>query len=229
MASEEPVQKTKQEVFKVHSMVRDIATRNQRMKAAAHHRFVQRFGGGRITVRRARPATVTKAMLMAHLAEIKKAVAEGKVIVKTLTGAVVDLETLQAEPQALVSKPLPNPPADSVKNDQTFEKGVGEKIPLFPDGGVPGGDRPPLGLTTSALDDDQKPIVSGGGDPARARAQEEQRKQLEETTGGEGDDEVTQPDAEPVTDPSESTTEEETNPTGKRGKDKKSGGKGGSK
>ena len=57
MASEEPV-------YKIHSMVRKVQTRTQRATSAARHRFVQRLAGGDITVRRARPATVTHKQLL---------------------------------------------------------------------------------------------------------------------------------------------------------------------
>jgi hypothetical protein len=172
MASEEPVQQKKkpQETFKVHSMVREIATRNHRMKAATHHRFVQRFGGGQITVRRARAATVTKAVLLRHLKELKKAEAEGKVVVKTMTGAVVNLETFDVTPPVDTASPPPNKPLDSAAKDKTFEYGVGEKRPLFGgEGGVPGGPPPALNVRQPLMNTDTP--IKTAGDPAKARAE----------------------------------------------------------
>lgn len=224
MASEEPVleqkaaPKAKPELYKIHSLVRATETRNQRMKAAAHHRFVQRFGGGRITVRRARPATVTKALLMQYMAEIQKAVDEGKVVVKTMVGGVVDLKTFSTSPASAPSKPLPNPPLDSAAHDKTFEHGVGEKKELFEGGGVPGGAPPPLNVKPALMASDEKPIQTSG-DPAKARAEaakaeEGGKKDNEEELG---DDEPTKPDVLEGQDPDDDTT-----PSGKRGKDKKS-------
>jgi hypothetical protein len=130
MASEEPV------TYKIHSMVRSVHTRLQRQQAAKHHRFVTRLAGGAITVRRARPATVTEAQLKRHLGAVQQAVREGKVQVRTPTGQVVDIFGdkfhLESETPA-VSPPKPSPPQDSVANDKTYEAGVGESMGAFPD------------------------------------------------------------------------------------------------
>ena len=199
MASEDPVQKEEQpaptkapvEVFKIHSMVRATETRLQRMQAPVHHRFVQRLGGGTITVRRARPATVSRALLEQHLVEIKQAVADGKVVVKTMTGGVVDLDTFQVVQAPPVAPPKPNPPPDSAARDTTFVAGVGEKIEHHPGSGVEG-EHPPLNVQPSLTSDD-KPIQVAG-DPAKARAvQGSTESDLEELLGDE--DEVTEPDA----------------------------------
>src|SRR5262245_56971952 len=151
MASEDPVQeeqpatskKAPVELFKIHSMVRKVATRLQRMQASTHHRFVQRFGGGLITVRRARPATVSKDVLLRFLPELQKAVEEGKIIVRTPSGLEVNLITLQVVGEAKMPAPKPNPPADSAANDVTFPGGVGQKIEQF-EGGGGVDDKPPL-------------------------------------------------------------------------------------
>jgi hypothetical protein len=202
MASEDPVQppettqpakpeKAPVELYRIHSLVRATETRLQRMQAAVHHRFVQRFGGGSITVRRARAATVTRVLLDRHLAEIKKAVAEGKVVVKTMTGEVVDLDTFKVVSPAQVSAPLPHPPLDSAAKDVTFPHGVGQKIEQFEGGGAEG-DNPPLNIQQPFTSDDQ--AISVAGDPAKVRASraDDEERDLEELLG---DDEPTQPDA----------------------------------
>lgn len=219
MASEDPVQqeqppvpeKAPVELYKVHSMVRAVETRLQRMQAPVHHRFVQRLGGGAITVRRARPATVTRAQLERHLVELKKAVAEGKIVVKTPAGGIVDLNTftvIQAPPMA---PPRPNPPADSAARDITFPAGVGEKIEPNPGSGVEG-ENPELNIQKSLTSEDQ--AISVTGDPAKARAaQVSSDEDLEELLGG--DDEDTKPDA------LQTTTEK----SGKKSKREKGGNK----
>lgn len=99
-----------EEVYVLHSMVRRQSTRTQRSVAPKRHRFVQRIGGGEITVRRGknRGTKVTKALLEKYLEDIKQRVDEGQIEVRTLAGQVVDLSTMKAAPVA-PSKPLPDP------------------------------------------------------------------------------------------------------------------------
>lgn len=233
MASEDPVleqaapaPKAKPELYKIHNMVREISTRTLRMKAPVHHRFVQRFGGGQITVRRTRPATVSKAVLLRHLLEIQKAVNEGRVVIKTMMGEVVDLDTFASKAAANTASPPPRPPLDSAANDKTFEYGVGEKKELFEGGGAPG-DTPPLNVQ-HPLSSDDTPIQTRGADPVRARAAAAQQPKNDDLLlagiGGEkqdpdeglGEDDPTLPDAIPAQD-----GDSETNPGSKRARDKR--------
>jgi hypothetical protein len=217
-SSEEPVQEQQAvaekpwpELYKIQSLVREISTRNQRMKAAVHHRFVQRFGGGTITVRRTRPATVTKAALLTYLEEIKKAVSDGKVQVTTLTGGIVNLDTFEVTPVVQPSSPLPNPPPDSAANDKTYVGGVGEHKPLFGgEGGVPGGEAPPLTIKDGLMSNDTP--IQTSGDPAKARAA---------GLGGD-EDELDSDEEDTKPDVLEPTHDGETAPGSKRGRDKKS-------
>lgn len=157
------------EAYKIHSLVREISTRLQRQQAPTRHRFVQRLAGGEILVRRMRPTTVTKAVLLQHLDVIKQAAEEGKLEVRTMVGELVDLKTFNTEPSPK-SKPLPTPPLDSVERDKTFEHGVGEHKPLFPEGGTPMTEAPPLSVRPPVMSDDEP--IKVGGDPAKARAAE---------------------------------------------------------
>lgn len=157
MASEDPV------YYKVHSMVRRVQTRLHRQRAAGRHRFVQRLAGGDITVRRARPATISAAQLEVHFNEIKAAVDEGKVEVRTPTGVVVDLSTMRASPApSKAANKIPETPLDSASNDKTFEHGVGEVAledqPL---------DAPDV--SNSLVGDEEDAVVAGGQDPAKIR------------------------------------------------------------
>ena len=219
MASEEPV--SGPDMYRVHNMVREISTRTQRMKASVHHRFVQRFGGGRITVRRTRPATVMKDVLLACLPELKKASEEGKIVVRTMTGGSVDLDSFTVVSPAQKSSPPPKVVLDSAANDKTYKHGVGEKRPLFEGSGVPG-DKPPALNVKMPLSSSDTPIQSGGADPAKVRAifaqggkegdkDEFGEEQLDEDNA---DEEVTEPDA--------LNPEGETVPGSKRGRNKKS-------
>ena len=59
--------------YVLHSGVRSRYTRAKRMQSvmANRARFVQKLGGGAVTVRRARTTKITEEMLMKHLDEIK--------------------------------------------------------------------------------------------------------------------------------------------------------------
>lgn len=93
--------------------------------------FVQRFAGGTILVRRARPARISEAALKANFAEIKRAVDQHKVEVTTLNGRLVNLSTWEVAPAPAVL-PLPNPPLDSAMNDKN--EGIGYDVPPTPEG-----------------------------------------------------------------------------------------------
>jgi hypothetical protein len=118
-------------VYLIKSVVRGRHNRIERKKQPGRQRFVQRLAGGRFVVRRARPVRVTEAVLKLHLEDIKAAVASHAVVVTTLTGQLVDLDTFDVEP-AKAEKPMPNPPLDSAKNDKN--EGIGYKVPATPEG-----------------------------------------------------------------------------------------------
>jgi len=220
MSSEGPV--TGPEQYRIHSMVREIATRTQRMKAPVHHRLVQRFAGGRIIVRRTRPVTVMRDVLVTFLPELKKATEDGRIVVKTMTGGSVDLDSLTVSAPVRKDSPLPKVVLDSAANDKTYKYGVGEKRPLFEGSGVPG-DKPPALNVKLPLSSSDTPIHTSGSDPARARAlaaqggeKKDQKDEFGEEQLDEGneDEEVTSPDA--------LNPEGETVPGSKRGRNKKS-------
>lgn len=118
-------------VYVLKSVVRGRGNRAARMVAPGRQPFVQKLAGGTITVRRARPARITEAALIRHLAEIKKAVAAHQLVVTTNAGAVVDLDTFGVAP-LVPAPPLPNPPLDSAKNDKN--QGIGYDVPPTPEG-----------------------------------------------------------------------------------------------
>jgi hypothetical protein len=118
-------------VYLIKSVVRGRYNRTERKQQPGRQRFVQRLAGGRFVVRRARPVRITEAALKHHLDTIKEAVAAHSVVVTTLTGQHVDLNTFEVGP-AKAAKPKPNPPLDSAKNDKN--KGVGYKVPATPEG-----------------------------------------------------------------------------------------------
>ena len=117
--------------YLVRSVIRGRTNRTARAQQVGRRGFVQRLAGGTILVRRARPARITEAVLLANFEELKKAENEHRVQVTTVTGQYVDLNTFQAAPLA-VAKPLPNPPLDSAKDDKN--EGIGYNVPATPTG-----------------------------------------------------------------------------------------------
>jgi len=161
-----------EEIYKVHSLVRQVQTRTQRYKAPQHHKLVQKLAGGQVIVRRARPATITTSILMRHLDEFKKANEEGRIEVRTPAGGLVDLSTLKTNAPQPVVKPLPVTPVDSVAKDRTFAAGVGEtRI-----GGVD--EKLPI-PSVSKFDVDDVAIETTELDPVEARRKERQQSEEE--------------------------------------------------
>ena len=118
-------------IYVVQSVVRARHNRTKRAAIPGRQPFVHRIAGGRVMVRRARPARITEAVLFAHLEEIKALVARHQVVVTTPDGKPVDLTTFQVGTTAAAS-PRPNPPLDSAKNDKN--ENVGYNVPGAPEG-----------------------------------------------------------------------------------------------
>lgn len=176
-------------VYLLESAVRSVHNRTKRASVAGRQPFVQRLAGGRIIVRRARPARISEAVLLAHFAEIKTAVARHQIFVTTTDGKLVDLDTLQ--PGALVeaaSSPPPNPPLDSAKNDKN--EGVGYNVPGAPEG--------------TTLDADEPAILR---EPLTPDFTQEVAEETDEAEGDEQDEE------EPVTTPAETSLTPVTKPS----------------
>lgn len=118
------------EIYRIRSSVRDVQTRNIRQSArGARPGLIQRLAGGAIIVRRGRTATITAAQLTAFFTEIKRAWKEGRIEVTTVTGQVIDLDTMAVAPLD-VSKPLPIEPDRTAAAD----KPQGLPIPMYFEG-----------------------------------------------------------------------------------------------
>ena len=165
-----------EQIYKVHSGVRKRHTRLQRMQATGRVSFVQRFGGGSIVVRRVRPATITETQLKKHLDELQAAYDQGRAEVRTVTGQLVDLKTLEVVEPLPPSTPLPHPPLDSAANDKTFPGGVGQKMPLYREGRAIDEEVAPLPSTSLPGDEEEEAIVTQGGDPAAYRKKARSKK-----------------------------------------------------
>jgi hypothetical protein len=139
--------------FLLTSVVRSKENRAQRWLQPGRVSWAQKLAGGSITVRRARPARITEAALIANIEEIKRAVAAHQIVVTTPSGQVLDLATLSLAPAA-PSKAQPNPPLDSAKNDAN--QNIGYDVPPTPEGTTMGAPEPEL-LKTSALYEPEPP------------------------------------------------------------------------
>ena len=85
--------------------------------------------------------------------------------------------------------PAPHPPVDSAVNDKTFEGGVGEHKPLYPDGLAQTQSAAPPSVNRPMASSDDVP-VTGAGDPAKLRAAAEAKAAAELTTPDEEDPSV---------------------------------------
>lgn len=159
-------------IFKVHSGIRKRHTKDKRRGATGRQAFVQRLAGGVIVVRRARTATITESKLMKHIDEFKRAFAEGKVEVRTITGLLVDLDTLNVVEAPPVTPPQPDFPLDSAANDT---KNVGEKLPPFLGGKAPDEVVEPPAPVELPGSDPEEPIEAGV-DPVEARKRARKRR-----------------------------------------------------
>lgn len=142
---ETKVEETKVESAPTFYLLKNVTrgrdNRTARAMQAGRIPFVQRFAGGTILVRRARPARISEAALKANLAEFIRAVDQAKIVVTTMSGRVVDLRTFEVAPQA-AEKPLPNPPLDSAKNDKN--QNIGYDVPPTPEGTTMDAEKPEL-------------------------------------------------------------------------------------
>jgi hypothetical protein len=124
------------EHFQIHSLVRHHTTRHHRMLSAERHRFSMLLGGGLLRVIRRRPTVVTRGMIEQLRAELLEKEQRGMLMVTTMPGLRVDINTLLPITDVPVSPPLPEPLLDSAENDETFEAGVGTPMPQML-GGLP--------------------------------------------------------------------------------------------
>lgn len=176
--SQDPKPAAKAPVFYLlNNVTRGRSNRTARAVQPGRVPFVQRFAGGTILVRRARPARITEAALLAHLDEFKEAVAQAKVVVTTLSGRVVNLDTFEVAP-APAEKPLPNPPLDSAKNDKN--EGIGYDVPPTPEGTTLNAPEPELVRMAAehAAEPDQGPAAEEPADATASSMESEAEPEL---------------------------------------------------
>ena len=157
---------TPERVFYVQNTVRRVATKAQRRAAPGRQKFTQRVGGGDVLVRRNRTATVTESKLRLHLADFKRRVAMGALLVTDSVGNPIDLDTFEATPApATLANTKPQFPLDDVRNDPN---------PIKPPDVSPAAAFQPTAASRGATPDllkappDEGPPVSVAPEPAPA-------------------------------------------------------------
>jgi len=149
-------------MYRVHSTVMSRRTRALRHRTPGKNRWVQHVCGGTVLVRRARPASISEDLLLDHIEELQRLNKEGRIEVRTPSGQLVDLQTLEAAPP-------PKPPRkperrrDSIADD---DFAVLQPTPA---------DVPDIDGTISEL---TAPIVTHtqGRDPAKKRKSKREKK-----------------------------------------------------
>ena len=119
-----------EKTYQVHNACRSVHTRTTRMTNPVHGGLLQYIGGTHRLVRGV-PLNFTEEQLLQYMDELKALHAQGMIVVKTLDGRVVDLDTLVPAPEK-PTPPLPNPLLDSIQNDEVW----GQPMASMP-GGMP--------------------------------------------------------------------------------------------
>lgn len=132
MAEESSKKVAPPELFKIHSLVRDVTTRVHRAKSPIRHRANMLLGGGLIRVLYKRPATVTKATLNRLLAELIDKEKRGMLMVTDMTNRRISLSDFSVVKDLPPTPPLPSPPLDTAVTDNKYP--MGEPKPMFVDG-----------------------------------------------------------------------------------------------
>lgn len=120
------------ELYKIHSLVRDVSTRLHRATSPTRHRFTMLLGGGLIRVTRKRPATVTKATVLRLQPELIAKEERGMLMLTDMVGRRVDITSLEVTGILPPEPAAPHPPLDTAATDNPYP--IGEPKPMFRDG-----------------------------------------------------------------------------------------------
>lgn len=134
-APEEKPQDLTEEKFLLKSVVRGRMNRTLRAQQPVHHRLKQYLAGGKYRIIRGRPVVLQRSEVDKYFDELKTKIAGGVFELCTMDGRLVNIDSLEPIKELGPSTPLPNPPLDSIANDQ---QNVGQLIPQFPGGHVEG-------------------------------------------------------------------------------------------
>lgn len=117
--------------YNVHNSTKDPALRTLRASRPTHDGHKQFITKAQIRLIRNRPVRLSEEQLLSNLAELKEKAAQGLLVVKTIDGRPVNLDTLTPGVKAVPADVRPNPPPDSVANDM---QNVGIPMPRFQGG-----------------------------------------------------------------------------------------------
>lgn len=135
--------KPQQRLFQIHNLVRRVATRGARQRAAGRHRMNLLLGGGLVRVVRGRYTTVSESVIRRLHRELTEKEEAGMLKVTDHTGRRVNLTNLKPVEDLPAPEKKPEPPLDSAANDKSFEHGVGESKPQFEGGKAVNEELPP--------------------------------------------------------------------------------------
>ena len=130
-------QKRVETLYQVHNTTRSLASRMTRVQAARRDRMNLLLGGGLLRIPRGRYQVVTESTIKRLIPDLLEKERNGSVVVTTMTGLRIDLNTGRATTATTASPPLPHPPLDSAATDESFEHGVGESMATVPGGRAP--------------------------------------------------------------------------------------------
>ena len=145
-------------VYRVHSLVRSVRNRRQRMANPGKLRFKQYIMDNSARLVRRRPLTITSTQLEKHLEEFRKKSAAGALEVQTVDGRVLDLTTMRAAAPK-PSAPVPHPRPDSVE----FDAPSGRPMSTYTDGPPPGD--PAAGREVKRLAEEKREEADGAREP----------------------------------------------------------------
>lgn len=107
-------------MYQLHSVVRSRHNRTQRAALPQKPRRKQYIGADQIRLAHGRPVIITEQQLRKNIADIKAKVAGHVLVVHTMDGRPVDLDTLQPRGDVAPVALQPKFPLDSVENDKNF-------------------------------------------------------------------------------------------------------------
>lgn len=138
----ESLPSTPGKLYLVKSAARGRHNRVERRTMGGRRGLIQKLAGGTLLIRRGSPRLLSEALVLTHLAELKRAVAEHRILVTTPAGQAVDLETFNVVGAPLPTQTLPHPPLDSAQNDKN--ENIGYDVPPTPEGTTAGAPVPEL-------------------------------------------------------------------------------------
>lgn len=194
---EGPPEREAERRFLIRNSTRGRANRTLRATQPQRHSLRQYLAGGKYRIIRGRPITLGLSEIQAIMPELVAKVRSGALEICTPDGRLIDIETGEPMVDMAPSAPLPNPPLDSIANDQ---QNVGQSMPQFAGGDTETGDADVPALVANAQT--SEPETPPAPPPPTPAAEDPPVAPPTETST-----ETTSVETEPPTDPSTETAE----------------------